>query len=180
LEVPVSHIIGEFHGSASSPLTEQKKYVGIVDMSKNNDTGVAIVPRGTSQYSSPELLKGNPKLNVAVDLWSLGCVFYAFFNNESPFHAETESLTVQAIMEYSISGDKRSVCPSEYNFAHKWSKYIDGLLQHRLQIWKDLIMDSRDWEKPPDGLLLPEASWQEEVESTELKDGSLGWAMFEL
>jgi serine/threonine protein kinase len=141
-----------------------------------------LVPRGTSEYSCPELLRSELNLTAAVDFWSLGCIFYAMFQNESPFHAESEALAVELVMEYTEKAAYFSQL-TQINVSDEWSCIIDGLLQvrptARTQAWNDIMSKAIGWEKPND-LLKPKASWQEEVQSANLKDGSLGWAVFEL
>ena len=65
---------------------------------------------GTVDYSSPEVIRGFPrdKLTTGVDLWSLGCVFVALQWGESPFHASSDALAVEAITKYASSHQDRS------------------------------------------------------------------------
>lgn len=158
-----------------------------------------IVPRGTCEYSSPELIKSERNLSVGVDLWSLGCIFYAMFGGggrergESPFHAQSDSLSVQLIMNYKTMTDNDSISflftnttTTENDFSSdEWKHRITGLLDannpsNRVRVWDELL--GYKWKKPTctSALLLPEAPWQQDVDSFEMRDGALGWTAFVL
>jgi serine/threonine protein kinase len=59
-------------------------------------------PRGTTKYSSPEILRAEPvkSLSVASDYWSIGCILFALLNGKSPFARESKALSVHATLEY--------------------------------------------------------------------------------
>ena len=50
----------------------------------------ALPPDSVTAYSAPELCSAQFGHGPAVDLWSLGCVAYAFFNGASPFSYPTD------------------------------------------------------------------------------------------
>jgi serine/threonine protein kinase len=70
----------------------------------------------TTDYSSPELLKGQLGIcsssneirtgyvtilrMIAVDIWAFGCLIFAAWQGRSPFHAASDALAVDQIMEY--------------------------------------------------------------------------------
>jgi serine/threonine protein kinase len=68
----------------------------------NTDHRSTPIHLGTADYASPEIIQGKPdqELTTSVDLWSLGCIFYAFFHGQSPFHAASDALAVQSVMEF--------------------------------------------------------------------------------
>ena len=143
-----------------------------------------IVPRGTSEYSSPELIKAENNLSVAVDLWSVGCILYAMFRGDSPFHGESEALSVKLVMEYKNTQSRPLLNTGDDDFSGQWKTLIVGLLDanqphHRIQVWEEILTLAKEWGKPDD-LLLPEAPWRKDVESSEMRDGALGWAAFEI
>eukprot|EP00980_Cylindrotheca_fusiformis_P019251 scaffold6572_cov106-Cylindrotheca_fusiformis.AAC.3 len=140
------------------------------------------VPRGTSAYSCPELLRAESNLTEAVDLWSLGCIFYAMFQNESPFHADTEALTVKLVMEYVDKNDLTSRLDKTH-VPHDWKQIVEGLLQvapgSRARFWTELLPIASAWERPTD-FLVTKASWSKQAESSCMRDGSAGWSVFEV
>ena len=94
------------HTDGRLMLTDFGSAIALVDTFQpnyNNNNNNNNVPRGTMEYSCPELIQGMlPQfLTEAVDLWSLGCLLYAMLGNgSSPFHTDSEALTVQTIMDY--------------------------------------------------------------------------------
>jgi 3-phosphoinositide dependent protein kinase-1 len=153
------------------------------------------IPRGTSHYASPELLKSSQNdLTLAVDLWSLGCITYAMFQGRPPFWKESESLTVQAIMEYVQQQQQQQPSPtflSPLEDYPKWKTIVGGLLQitptARMEAWESLLVaevnrhgasDSLFPNKNEKLLLLPKPAWKRQVEEASLKDGAAGWAVF--
>lgn len=70
------------------------------------------LPRGTAEYSCPELLKnsqreGTHSISNAADYWSVGCILHTMMFGLSPFHRETEALTLDAVMAYAKAQDGR-------------------------------------------------------------------------
>jgi serine/threonine protein kinase len=154
------------------------------------------IPRGTSHYASPELLKSSQNdLTLAVDLWSLGCIVYAMFQGRSPFWNESESLTVQAIMEY--VKQQEAFSPSflvPLDDYPKWKTIVGGLLQitptARMEAWESLLVPAEvNRHGAPDSLipnrnekllpvLLPRPAWKQQVKEASLKNGAAGWVVF--
>jgi len=137
---------------------------------------------GTTEYSSPEVLTSNCKLSVAIDFWSLGCVIFAMFLGKSPFHAPSESLVVESVMNHSKGKSKVAKCSAEMLPA-SWKLIVNGLLNvnpiERRKGWDKVINKSKDWDEPKD-LLSLEASWKQHLTSEILKDGSVSSIKFEL
>jgi len=89
-----------------------------VELLKKNDTYNSNnrkdrpVVRGTSDYASPEILRAKhaSELTVAVDLWSFGCVLFALLQGggESPFHASSDALAVDKILDFCKKEDATS------------------------------------------------------------------------
>jgi serine/threonine protein kinase len=156
------------------------------------------VPRGTTDYSPPELLKAQSDLTVAVDYWSLGCILYAMFQQQSPFHnttdtdAASEAWTVQRILDHAAgdddeddNNDHEDASLDWQGVPKEWRSTIQGLLQadpaKRTAAWKMLVQSTTLLQaEPPSDVLLPQPVWAQEVEeqATELKDGALGWGVF--
>ncbi|KAL9183750.1 hypothetical protein ACHAXT_004606 [Thalassiosira profunda] len=64
---------------------------------------------GTADYVSPEMIRGRKddanqseayKEYPAMDLWSFGCIVYELFIGKSPFHAGSDHLAFQSVLEY--------------------------------------------------------------------------------
>lgn len=65
---------------------------------------------GTADYVSPEMLRGTEEgvndqnaqyeTYPAMDLWALGCIIYEMFVGQSPFHAASDHLAFQNVLEY--------------------------------------------------------------------------------
>ena len=162
---------------------------------KDNDT----IFGGTVDFASPEILKGTSisKLTISSDLWSLGCIFHALLTGSSPFHAATDALAIQSIMEYANGSEKPSFGPDSdsdsagtYSYSEGWKELIWGLLhpqpEKRLGATENdsppigsLIpcFDSIDLDNDPP-FLPPESKWVIEARCTEMRDGSEGWSSF--
>jgi serine/threonine protein kinase len=85
------------------------------------------VPRGTSEYASPELLRGREDLTVETDLWSFGCVLFALFcSGRSPFYASSDALAVEKIVTFNIA---TSDILSSSHLPPVWKNLISVLLQ---------------------------------------------------
>jgi serine/threonine protein kinase len=86
------------NGEGSLQLTD---FASAVELDNEKDHGSAIT---TTDYSCPEVCLGtiDRKLTTAVDLWSLGCICFALLDESgrSPFHAESDALSVQRIHAY--------------------------------------------------------------------------------
>jgi serine/threonine protein kinase len=145
------------------------------------------VPRGTSQYACPELIKSQT-LTLAVDSWSLGCMLYCMFVGKSPFETESEALTVQAIMNYEKRCSEKgssNVMFEGYSCCSGWERFIRGLLDpdpgQRLQIFEDCqkLMPIQ-CTPPKESLLLPKPPWEDAISEATLRDGALGWGVFML
>ena len=145
---------------------------------------------GTSDYASPEILRGKAPggFSVAVDMWSLGCIFYQFFNGKSPFHTESDALSVKAVFDYA-NNTANSVFLDSDLLDEDWKCLVSGLLRvdpaERLGSDQTLCSSIRSntiWEKVDliegPSFLPPEPAWVSESRSTQMKDGSIGWAAY--
>ena len=76
----------------------------------NQDDKMAL--RGTADYACPELLNGTQErtLTFAVDMWSFGCILYALWYGQSPFHALSDFLAVEGIINYAAKSDTSEAC----------------------------------------------------------------------
>jgi serine/threonine protein kinase len=166
----------------------------------------ATVPRGTSEYASPELLRGLDCVSYETDLWSLGCVMYALLHGgESPFRAPSDSLAVQKVMNFNSSAAKEisSSLPLEWRAAVRgflesepslrWAKPIElggshqciteecphkSSLQERYGILKQLpLWTGMDVAEPLLDDLLSSPKWSSE-RLEDMRDGNLGWTAF--
>ena len=54
------------------------------------------IMQSTSQYSAPELLKGD-KYNYKVDLWSIGVILYRLYYNEFPYDGDSQEIIFNEI-----------------------------------------------------------------------------------
>ncbi|CAB9527515.1 Protein kinase [Seminavis robusta] len=150
------------------------------------------VPRGTADYASPEIIRGIPasQLTPAVDLWSLGCILFAILHGQPPFHAPSDSLAIQSIMDYvnnKQGSSLQSFASDKYSTA--WKQLIwDVLLQpdptkRMIQPPSSMVQlipghDTVDLEQDPP-IRPNEPQWvQEQQESKQMKDGSSGWTAF--
>lgn len=93
-----------------------------------------IIPRGTTEFASPELLRGdlfqgggNPS---ATDLWSLGCVMAAMANPRgvSPFAADGPALVVDRVLHH---------CRTYLQDGEAWS--LDMEQDDPCDGWNDLV-----------------------------------------
>lgn len=103
---------------------------------------------GTIDYASPEIVRNtaSSELTVGVDLWSLGCVLYAMWIGEAPFHALSDALATEAIVRFvalseseqmnwltkqeaDASNDMRDADPEGFRPPDQWMDLIGGLLR---------------------------------------------------
>jgi serine/threonine protein kinase len=178
---------------------------------KNRGTGAgpprrtSAAPRGTSEYSSPELLRGLDSVSFETDLWSLGCFMFALLHGgTSPFHAPSDSLAVEKVINFDSANDEQilSSLPLE------WREAVRGFLEIQPnQRWMEEVelgnshQNTTDWRSstslqdrygflkqlPPwTGMgdmehllvdLLPKPKWSSE-QFEDMRDGNLGWSAF--
>lgn len=154
------------------------------------------IPRGTVEYSSPEILRGR-QANLsngdlqAMDYWSVGCVVYEMFVGRSPFHRDdgSEFLITQSILEYA---DKKVPFATDYSCTREtlqvptvWQGCIQGLLHfgmpERSKTWGDLDCLEKEMLSTADNQgdhTKPKAEWRDEVDGCSLRDGKQGWIAF--
>lgn len=156
-------------------------------------------PRGTALYAAPELLRASDELTVAVDYWSVGCILHAMLYGSSPFDRGSEALTVEAIVGYDGNLNDSSLpnTVSSIETSESWEDLWDSdpiqqlasdLLvidaDDRINAWKDKALSFLTVKSAPEGIekdvLLPIPEWQEQVDNAALRDGSLGWLVFQI
>lgn len=159
----------------------------------------AATPRGTTEYSCPELIRATPpaELNEGVDYWSVGCIVYAMTHaGKSPFDCESEALTVQAITQYCSDGEFLTTRVESVNDGTEpqgiqmWHRIWRGLVKKdprdRIQFWDEsneiqCLLLERMYPLASIGkqhVVLPQPQWKEEVDDVTLKDGNAGWIAF--
>ena len=116
-------------------------------------TGKAANLLGTADYACPELLRGTAEgdLTVAVDMWSLGCIFYALWFGQSPFHAPSDSLAIEKIIKY--VNNRATNDASELLFYDKDGSHLKHEHDCQSNIEKFDLCLSKEW-KVLIGLLL--------------------------
>ena len=179
------------HSTSSS--TKQQS----LQQPQTNHSPPTILIGGTVDYASPEVLRGAPvsTLTVGVDLWSLGCVLAALQMGESPFHADSDALAVQSILDYTngiaIPPGLTPNHPTD-ELPEGWNLLIRNLLdpdpRQRLgfgtghgdgQLGKLVPGDDSINSIQQDPPFLPaEPKWAQESKTTPLRDGSRGWSAF--
>ena len=82
---------------------------------------------GTPGYASPKMIRGRDEddtISPSMDVWSFGCLVYHMFVGKSPFHAASDHLAFQRVLDY--SNGKIELCfPS---FIDETSKDLISLL----------------------------------------------------
>jgi serine/threonine protein kinase len=165
----------------------------------------AAAPRGTSEYSSPELLRGLDSVSFETDLWSLGCVMFALLHGgASPFHAPSDTLAVEKVMNFDSAADEeilsslplewretvrvflvgeprlRWMTPVEHGNSHQSSaeRQSSTSLQERYGFLKQrpLWTGSGDIEHLLVDLM-PNPKWSL-ARFEDMRDGNLGWTAF--
>lgn len=148
---------------------------------------------GTVDYASPEVLRGTPTsaIGIAADLWSLGCIFGALLWGESPFHAESDALALDCIMNYAKSNVLPPLLTTEEGFKDVppgWEDLIMGLLhpdpdkRHGCASGpplKVLVPGHETIDLNKDSPFLPpKPEWIIESKRSQMTDGSRGWSPF--
>lgn len=78
---------------------------------------------GSLLYIAPEVLSGlDNRANPALDVWSMGCIFYSLLTNNLPFMADTQELIIKKIL-------KGEYPPLEGSISKPWHKLIKGMLR---------------------------------------------------
>lgn len=158
--------------------------------------------RGTTEYSSPELIRNQATdMPKAMDYWSFGCLAVAMYIGRSPFYQQgSESLTVQAILDYERNEDRDSYLEQVWTIGKETNHFDEGALSsYRGLIHPDLTIRHDAWRKLNESEIpvevvertlvasrastsrlscLPEPKWRASVENCELQDGALGWSVF--
>lgn len=169
----------------------------------NDDDDYFIMTRGTVDYAAPELIKGlcSSFITYAVDLWAFGCVLYAMLlmTGESPFHAASDALAVQKIMNHAVQLTTNDNCSTiiTNNDDAVPTEWMDLLLQllhpdplkriiqtgndHYASIRSHKVFRNVDSNHPPP-YLPPRPSWWTDSQTTTttnpMRDGCQGWTVF--
>ena len=149
-------------------------------------------PRGTALYAAPEVLRAVDDLTVTVDYWSVGCILHAMMFGSSPFDRGSEALTVEAIVGYDGNfkeWKKENALTGTSDNDNPIDQLVGDLLvidiEDRIAAWKDKALsflnsiDDGEVGTKKD-ILLPVPEWQEQVNNSTLRDGSLGWLVFQI
>ena len=119
-----------------------------------------------------------------MDLWSLGCVVVCLWTGSSPFHAPSDALAIDKIMEYCneyCDSGESVVCkhvPVEYRGLVTQLIHPDPSKRGDIQTIESRYKELG--EEAPPSYLPPRPDWWNEVQSktTLLRDGSQGWTAF--
>lgn len=105
-----------------------KKLVKIVDFgisgnfSLSNSMNADRSDAGSLHYIAPEILnRSNNRANPALDVWSLGCIFYAMLTGNLPFTGSRREI-INKIIECSYP-------PLPEGISRPWHKLIKGMLR---------------------------------------------------
>lgn len=170
--------LADFGSAVSLPLDKAKPFVA-----------------GTADYASPEVLRASKDLTIAVDLWSLGCILYALWVGQSPFHAESDALSVRAVSDYSNTHDETLLKMDSVNDP-SWREMIVGLLSpdpsHRIgasdvaaenqsvlygSIRSFAVWDGVNLAQDPPFQSTP-PQWWLQAQQSPMRDGAKGWGAF--
>lgn len=78
---------------------------------------------GSLLYIAPEVLSGlDNRANPALDIWSMGCIFYSLLTNNLPFMGETQDDIIKKIL-------KGEYPPLSASISKPWHKLIKGMLR---------------------------------------------------
>ena len=58
---------------------------------------------GTPGFASPEMIRGSDEegtMSPSVDIWTFGCLVYHMFMGKSPFHADSDQLAFQKVLDF--------------------------------------------------------------------------------
>jgi serine/threonine protein kinase len=95
------------------------------------------IPRGTTAFSAPEILKNNT-ITASADLWSFGCILFALKFGKSPFEAESDALMVHSIQEYCKLADVAS--RTKKIFGDETATTTTTIDKEMPHLWKNLIV----------------------------------------
>lgn len=148
---------------------------------------------GTADYASPQVVRGEEEVMVDCDLWSLGCILYAMWEGDSPFHDESDALAIRRITDYCAGAElRRSIDDDD------WMMLIRDLLQpdsasrlgmkdyERREEGEIVVYASirtrqclrvRDSKQKP-SFKAPAPPWRNEVQDCQFRDGATGWVAF--
>jgi serine/threonine protein kinase len=158
---------------------------------------------GTTDYASPEQIRGSDHLTVAVDLWAFGCILHAMWTGASPFHADSDALCINQIVTYatttgSFVDDENDaiLLPTLLRLPEPWQRITGSLLRpnasERLgatdtvigrtnvmytSIRANGVFDGVDLSTDP-LYMAPAPKWWQETPSTPMRDGADGWSVF--
>ncbi|KAL3922302.1 MAG: hypothetical protein SGILL_002277 [Bacillariaceae sp.] len=169
-------------------------FASAIDMATQgqNCSDDSIIPRGTCEYSCLEIIRANSpsSLSEAVDYWSVGCVLHAMSNNgKSPFSRESEASTIQAVAGFCTapntllgqSFEEQSTSRAEW--MEMGAQLLQPKPQVRIRAWTEVVIKNEATKvghsADISNVVLPKPSWQTQLDSAALKDGSAGWATFQ-
>ena len=160
-----------------------------VSISTTKTKRTILRPLGTVDYSCPELLRNSPDPTIGVDLWSFGCVLYAMFEGQSPFHDKSDALAVQRIVSYARKETPLQMFAGDDAWRELISRLLRGDPVQRIGVsdYRDTgtfsyesIRSCAVWTTGGEHMpfVAPVPDWWEKAQETPLKDGGAGWSAF--
>ncbi|CAD8094786.1 unnamed protein product [Paramecium sonneborni] len=105
---------------------------------------------GTTQYQAPEILENIQNYTCAVDIWSLGCVFYEIFQNQCLFLGKNQKKIQQQILDCKSNAHYLTDKINQLKINDQMKKLIKQMLnpnsQLRIQI-NDLVQALKNMEQ---------------------------------
>lgn len=153
------------------------------------------VATGTADYASPQVIRGE-EVMADCDLWSLGCILYAMWEGNSPFHDESDALAIRRITDYA-NNNGAELRRSSIIKDDDWVMLIRDLLEPD----STSRLGMKDYDKKEEGAVVyasmrarqclrvcegsqkpsfkaPAPSWCNEAQDCQFRDGATGWVAF--
>ncbi|CAG9328346.1 unnamed protein product [Blepharisma stoltei] len=107
--------------------TEEKEQIKIVDFGISGMFALGgegdASDAGSLLYIAPEVLSGKDnRTNPALDIWSLGCIFYSLLTKNLPFSGETQREVINRILTCQYP-------PLPQTISKSWHKLIKGMIR---------------------------------------------------
>ena len=165
------------------------------DNSREEDTAQSgdDTPRGTCDYCSPEVVRSQQDLNMAVDIWSFGCILFCLVQGQSPFTASSEALAVQKILAHANEPNeevRHKQLFGDAPLSSAWERLVAPMLEPDATIrmgpqpsdWHAKFMTHSVWfgvDIDQDPMVLPPTpDWLSSLQDDDFVDGQEGWSVF--